>query len=55
MTKSYNTDRYPDADYTPNDIEPPCKPAQNEGFSSKEEEAEYYEKLAEMQNDQIAF
>lgn len=23
MTKSYNLDRYPDADYTPNDMGPP--------------------------------
>lgn len=52
--KTYNTDRYPDADYTPNDVGPADKTHQNEGFASKEEEEEYWEKLAEMMDDQRA-
>lgn len=43
-------------DRTMNDFRTPDdKPAENEGFASKEEEDDYYLKLADIENDQLIF
>lgn len=50
MTQS--NPRYPDADSTPNDFGPPDKLYYKYSTPmTKEEEAEYFDKLEEMQND----
>jgi hypothetical protein len=52
MTKSYNTDRYPDADYTPNDVGPPERSnGPQVKFEDLERTDEYWEKMAEMELD----
>lgn len=52
MTKSYDLKKYPEADYTPNDIGPPERVGQNQPLTD-EERADYEEKLDEMENDLI--
>lgn len=48
-------DSYPEADYTPNDIGPPEKSHEYHGFASKKEEEDYWDKMADMKEDDLIF
>lgn len=56
MTKSYNTDRYPEADYTPNDMGPPQSsngPEKWKEFEDLEKKGWEQEKTQDAINDLI--